>query len=105
MLSEIEPLDGLTKLGNADRLTVDGRTICPVPLMFHPDADELLNVEADMTGGEGGWNLKPLPGASCDWPKQTLDMLRHIRAVKGIIQTREMREQDDVTTSPVGQTR
>jgi hypothetical protein len=105
ILSEIEPLDDLVTRGQPGLVNVDGRPICPVPLAYHPSMNDALNIEADMTGGEGGWSLKPLDGPSAEWPRDFLALLRRIRGVKGMIQAREMREMDgSQTTSPAPRT-
>jgi hypothetical protein len=103
ILSQLEPLEDLARAGKPGVVSVGGKPICPAPLSHHPEADDALNIEADMTGGEGGWTLHPLPGPSCDWPRDFLAILRHIRAVKGMIQAREMREMDSSTVSPAPQ--
>lgn len=104
ILSLLEPLDDLVRADRPRVASVDGKAICPVPLSIHPDADDVLNIEADMTGGEGGWTLHPLPGPSCDWPRDFLSILRHARAVKGMIQARDIHEMDSTTVSPAPQT-
>jgi hypothetical protein len=103
ILSLLEPWDDLARADRPGVVRVCGKRVCPVPLAYHPDADDALNIEADMTGGEGGWTLHPLPGPSCDWPRDFLAILRHIRAIKGMIQARELRETDSTVVSPAPQ--
>lgn len=68
------------------RVSDEGKEICPVPFGFHEDLVYWIETETDLCGGDGGWSLKPIDGPSNDWPLVVLKILRHIRAVRGLIQ-------------------
>lgn len=66
--------------------SIEGKMVCPVPLAENPDAIQAIQMECDMSGGEGGWNALPFAGPTQTWPLAVLNLLRHIRSVKGQIQ-------------------
>lgn len=77
------------------KVHVGGHMICPISIvMRHPALGEVLQMETDMTGGEGGWHAHPFPGPTQSWPWRVLEILRHIRGVKGLIQARMMEDMD-----------
>lgn len=77
------------------KVHVGGQMICPISIvMRHPALGEVLQMETDMTGGEGGWHAHPFAGPTSGWPWHVLEILRHIRGIKGLIQARMMEEMD-----------
>jgi len=78
----LDPLKPLLKW----RMTVRKKMICPVPLARNPDIITMLQIEDDMTGGDGGWSAYPFAGPTLDWPSAVLNLLRFIRVLKGITQ-------------------
>ena len=87
----LDKLDRDTKW-NCPTPTVDGKVICPVPLVEDGDAIQAIQIECDMSGGEGGWSAKALPGPTRDWPYALLQLLRFIRSCKGQIQAEDIAE-------------
>lgn len=76
------------------KATINGKMICPVPLVENMEALNLIQMETDMTHGEGGWGLMPLDKPSVDWPLALLNLLRQIRAEKATIQNKETQDME-----------
>ncbi len=75
--------------------TIDDQKICPVPLtQAYPEVVDVLQSEADMCNGDGGWGVPPFEGPSPSWPAATLQLLRHIRGQKGLMQKRRFDEME-----------
>ena len=55
LLPLLDPIEYLVDSKDAPR--IDGKKICPVPLCEHQEAQIAIQVETDMSGGEGGWGL------------------------------------------------
>jgi len=87
MLPLERPLDYLKKL------TVGGKMICPVPLAEDPDALLAIQIQCDMTGGEGGWSALPFDRPILDWPLALANLLRFVRATAGAVQMEDMERQ------------
>lgn len=76
------------------KATINGKMICPVPLTERKEALDLIQIETDMTHGEGGWGLMPLSKPSIDWPLALLNLLRQIRTEKAVIQNKEAKDME-----------
>lgn len=88
----LPPLDGsYNALASPNALMrVRRKLICPVPLCYTRDVNHALEMEADMSCGEGGWGVRPFDGPTRKWPSDVLHVLRAVRAMRGIIQTKNV---------------
>jgi hypothetical protein len=80
----------------------NGKEICPVPVALHTvtrgthdediatDIARLRAIEQDLEK----WHVAPFAGPSLEWPRDLLQVLRHIRVMNGIIQMRNLSEQE-----------
>lgn len=84
---------------DSQKLTSRGRAICPVPLSIDDALSDLLQMEADLDG----WHSGPLEGGVLDWPADLVLALRHVRGVKGMLQMKRIREEEQHgTLRPTG---
>lgn len=86
MLPEEDGLDWLAK-----RVRCDGKRICPTAIAWHPDLPALLHMEADLDT----WHVPPFSGPTSEWPAEIVELLRHIRQTRGLLQMRAMSKPED----------
>ncbi len=79
-----------------ERVRSRGKSICPIALAWHPGLAFALNIEADLDA----WHVAPFAGASQDWPRELLSLLRHIRSLRGLIQMRNMQRDTSKDAEP-----
>lgn len=87
------PLENPLQFLKDKKATVHGHMICPVPLSEHPGALHAIQIQCDMTGGEGGWSAMPFDRPVLDWPLALANLLRFIRATAGAVQQADMEKQ------------
>jgi hypothetical protein len=86
-----EYLQGDAKKGIAPKVTCRGKVVCPAPLTWVGGLREVLQWQADLDA----WGSQPFDGPTSTWPAGTLDALRHIRGMIGILQARRMDRMDE----------
>ena len=69
-------------------ITVHGKRVCPLPLTWVRGLREALQWQTDLDA----WRMPPFDGPTGSWPAGTLDLLRHIRGINGLLQSKRMEE-------------
>lgn len=101
LLQMLPPIEGAYNalMQRTAMMRINGKRVCPVPLCYTHEVNRVLDMEADMSCGEGGWGIPAFDGPTRKWPRDVLAILRHVRAVNGLIQQKRI---DAETEKPNG---
>lgn len=94
----IDKFQGVPREERKPSIAVRGKRVCPVPLSWAHGLREALQWQTDLDA----WRVPPFDGPSRSWPAGTLDLLRHIRGINGLLQMKQMQPEPDEEVSTDG---